>query len=305
LRIAAVFLLTLVFSTLSLVQLVVAEVASGTLVEVEPYASFANVGEIFSVNVTVVNVQNLYGVGATLYWNASVLEINNTDVMLGVESHQNGILHEPIDIYQNQTFQAQGKYVLAGSSTAPAPSFNGSGTMVRLTFRAISVGSCTLSLETDLASNIIPQGSTSVAPIQHTTVGGFFGPFIQINVFPSTINLGQTLNISGIIAPVQTNVKVTILFKHDEETVWHTLEDITTDSHGSYQYTWKPQSSGKYYVESSAVLLGLNETSSIASVSVNESGQFAWLYPTVLAAIIIIAVAILLTYRKNMKTKRH
>ncbi|MGC9346249.1 MAG: hypothetical protein ACP5ER_05620, partial [Candidatus Bathyarchaeales archaeon] len=120
----------------------------------------------------------LYGVEIALYWNASILEMVNADVRLGVEDHPDGVLHNlsdaKISIYSNKIFQEQGKYVLAASSISPAPSFNGSGNIVRVTFNVTGVGSCDLSLEAKLASNIIPPGSTTVAPITHTTINGFF-----------------------------------------------------------------------------------------------------------------------------------
>lgn len=300
LQIVAVLLLTLFFSMLSSIQLVVAQAASGTLVEVKPHASFAPVGETFSVNITVVNVQNLYGIEATLYWNASILDLVKVNVRLG---ESDGVLYKPLFPVQNETSQQQSKYILAETSTPPAPSFNGTGNIVRLTFNVTRIGSCELSLGVKLASNIMtPAG---VAPISHATIDGFFGP-IQINAFPVSITVGESLNISGFIAPAQANVTVTILFKPEDETAWHILENVTTDRQGSYLCIWKPQSTGKYNIESFAIILGLKETSPTVSITVNESGQFVWLYPIVLAAIIVIAVATLLLYRKeHKKTKRH
>ena len=52
-----------------LIQLGVVQAAPETVVKVEPSSSYANVGETFTINITVVDVQNLYGVEVTLYWN--------------------------------------------------------------------------------------------------------------------------------------------------------------------------------------------------------------------------------------------
>ena len=54
-----------------------------TAVEVEPHTSFAWVGETFNVNLTIINVQNLYGLEVTLSWNSSVLKLVHIDLRVG------------------------------------------------------------------------------------------------------------------------------------------------------------------------------------------------------------------------------
>lgn len=295
-----VFFCILPFLTLFLFQTVIVEAGAGTVVKVEPYASFTRVGEIFTVNITIVNVENLYGVEVTLYWNASLLEMIDADVRLGVESHQDGVLHNlsyaKISIYKNETFQDQGKYVLAGSSTNPAPSFNGSGNIVRVTFNVTALGNCKLILESKLASNQMTP--TGVAPIPHTTIDGFFGP-IQIIVLPETVTVGGNVNISGFVVPAQENVSVTIFYRHCEEKEWITLETVKTNEDGSYFYPWTPKKSGKYFLKSMGVVLDIEATSPIISVDVKESPQFPWLYIGVLVMIVVIGIAAFFIYRKR------
>jgi hypothetical protein len=125
-------------------------------VEVEPYVSIAQVGQSFTINITLTNVENLYGVDVKLYWNASILKVVNTDVRLGVENHSDGILHQPIFIAENETIQGEGEYWLAGVSENHTSSFNGSGNIVRITFNVISAGSCTLDLAAQLSSWVPP-----------------------------------------------------------------------------------------------------------------------------------------------------
>ena len=113
-----------------------------TAVEVVPYASTADVGQSFTVNITVLNVQNLYGVEATVNWNSSVLELSNIDIRLG-HTDTDGVLYNtsftsPPFIAENST--QNGQYAIAATSTAPAPSFNGSGNIVRITFNVTNSG---------------------------------------------------------------------------------------------------------------------------------------------------------------------
>ena len=170
---AVVFSASLLLMPL-LIQIAVVRAAPETVVRVEPYTSSANVGETFTINITVVDVQNLYGIEVTLYWNSSILKAVNTDVRLGQTS---GVLYNPIYIVENST--QKGKYVLAGTSTAPAPSFSGSGNIVRITFNVANLGNCKLDLETQLYDYPPPDREPRISlPIEHTTIDGFFGAAI-------------------------------------------------------------------------------------------------------------------------------
>jgi len=172
---------------LFLIQMAVVQAASETVVKVEPHSSSASVGETFTINITVLDVQNLYGLEVALYWNASVLRVVSIDLRLGVESHSDGVLHESpsaIFVAENNVTQEQGKYRLAATSTAPAPSFNGSGNMVRITFNLTNSGSSKLDLETQLWDYPPPNQPSS--PIEHVTIDGFFG---VIPEFPNIIIL--------------------------------------------------------------------------------------------------------------------
>jgi len=153
-------------------QITSANASPATVVKVEPNSSTAPVGETFTINITLTDVQNLFGLEVTLYWNASILQMVSADVRLGVESHLDGVLHEPIF---NQTTQEEGKYQIVATSTGhDTPSFSGSGNIVEITFKVIEAGSSQLNLETKLASKP-PLGEGS-SPIVHTTTDGFFSP---------------------------------------------------------------------------------------------------------------------------------
>jgi hypothetical protein len=148
-----------------------------TSVAVVPYASTANVGQLFTINITVLNVQNLYGVEATVSWNSSVLELGNVDIRLG-QTDSDGVLcnsssTSPPFIVENST--QDGQYVIAATSTAPASSFNGSGNIVRITFNVTNSGYSDITLESQLNDYPPPDREPRVSlPIPHTTIGGQF-----------------------------------------------------------------------------------------------------------------------------------
>ena len=279
-----------------------AKATSETVVKVEPQTSFAQIGETFDVNITVNNVQNLYGVELTFYWNASILELIAADAQLGVDEHPAGVLHNPISIYKNESSQKQGKLIIAGSSVSPAPSFNGSGIIAKITFKVTHVGSCELIIEAQLASNIIPPGSTSVAPIAYTPLDGFYYP-IEITASPKNVNLYENISITGRVALAQPDIPVTVLYRKIGENEWHTLETVSTDEHGNYSCIWTPEKSGEYYVKSTAILSGSKETSNMISVEVNEIGEQSWWYVEITAAVVIVGVivALLLIYKRRIR----
>jgi len=146
--------------------------ASETLVEVEPTSTSANTGEMFEVNITVVNVQNLYGVEITLGWNASVLRVVGIDVRLG---QPDGILYNPFFIAQNQTDQERGRFALAATSYSQAPPFNGSGNIVRITFNVTDIGYSALELASELYDYPpLDRWPRVSLPIDHITIDGSF-----------------------------------------------------------------------------------------------------------------------------------
>jgi len=171
--------------TLSLIQPAFPQGSGNTTVAVNPQVTNALLGETIKVNITLSNVQNLYGVDVTLLWNPSALSVQNIDIRLGVESHPDGVLHETpsadIFIQENITDQANGEYDLIATSIAPAPSFSGSGNIVIITFNVTDVGHSELILITELG-DYNPSGSNL---IDHTDVDGSVDSVIP--EFPSAI----------------------------------------------------------------------------------------------------------------------
>jgi len=167
-------LVTLLFcsSTLHVCQVCSAQSSGNTAVRVQPSTTTVRVDETFSVSVTVESVQNLFGLDVILRWNSSVLQFQNVDLRLGVESHSDGVLHEGsnTEIYIAENAASEAEYHLAATAVAPASSFNGSGTVFRIDFKAISVGRSPLELETELADRP-PPGETANL-IEHATVPG-------------------------------------------------------------------------------------------------------------------------------------
>lgn len=291
-----ILLWTTLLQLLITAQPIVIKASPEATVKVEPQTNTARVGESFPINITVADVQNLFGLEATLYWNPSVLQMIRVDVRLGADSHQDGVLNEPVDIWKNRTSNEEGKYQLVGYSKGRAtPSFNGSGTILRLIFRVTDVGSCELNLETKLASKP-PLGGVS-SPIIHTTIDGFFSP-VQISVHPLTIAVGESLNVSGSVTPAQMT-QVLIQYREEGETDWVALQSIETNEGGNYQHMWQPQEGGEYEVRARATIEGKSVTSYSVFVAVEEVEQPDWprITATLIVVIIIVVTAAIIVNR--------
>ena len=131
-----VFLL-IVMTCLAFCPILVVSSQVSTAVVVEPSTISARMGESFDVTVSLSAVQNLYGLEVILNWDPAVLRVVNRDIRLGVETFSDGVLHEsssspPILIAEDILTESRGEYRLAATSYAPAPSFNGSGNIVKI-----------------------------------------------------------------------------------------------------------------------------------------------------------------------------
>lgn len=172
---------------------------TSTIVQVEPAHVTATMDEIFTVKIAVNNVQNLYGVDVTLSWNNTILQVIGANHTLGVESHQNGVLHEaagaPIYVVEDNADQQRGVYHLLATSQNPAPSFSGSGTIATVTFKVINVGHSELKLQTELAD--FPLEGEPADFIAHVDAGGSVDTVIP--EFPTVFSLALLLCVVTII----------------------------------------------------------------------------------------------------------
>ena len=113
---------------------------SSTTVKVETSTASPIMGQTFTVTISILNAQNLYGLEVVLNWDPSVLQANKVDTRIGVETFADGVLHESsnsptIFIAENNLTQNEGAYRLTVTSMSPAPSFNGNGNIVKITFQ--------------------------------------------------------------------------------------------------------------------------------------------------------------------------
>jgi hypothetical protein len=144
-----------------------------TTVNIIPSQSNLHIGDTLTINVTVNNVENLYGLDVKVNWSKTALMLVSTRNMLGVESHPGGVLHEtaiyPVQVVTDDGSQVKEQYQLVATSAGDAAPFSGSGTIATLTFTVTSTGQSVIGIASELADH--PDvGDTTSEPIAHNDI---------------------------------------------------------------------------------------------------------------------------------------
>lgn len=202
--------LILSICVITVFSLVYPVAAAATIVKAEASISQPEVGDTLTVDIKILNAQDLFGVDVTINWNSSVLELQSATSQLGVESHPNGVLHEsnayPIEVIANDASQSDAEYHLSATSTGSStPTFDGSGTIATVVFKAVGKGPTGLvlndveisQLNTDGTADLVTP-STTVDPVN-----------VPVPEFPTII-----LIVLVLVAATATAVLSTKLLKN-------------------------------------------------------------------------------------------
>jgi len=114
-----------------------ARTSTETVVKVEPeiLEYFDNaVGKEFTVAVEISDVTNLYGFDIKFRWNTTFLDYVSRSVRVPRNTYLDGVLWNPTLQLSDEVDASAGTYWIGYSSIAPAPVFNGTGTVFTITF---------------------------------------------------------------------------------------------------------------------------------------------------------------------------
>jgi hypothetical protein len=214
-RISKPLFLILISISPFLLHLVIVEASPQTVVSVEPQDSSANIGGTFAVNITVADVENLYGLEVTLSWNSSVLTVANIDDRIG---HADGVLNNVVYVVQNSS--QENSYSIAATSTNPAPPFNGTGNIARITFTVLNTGDSNLEIEAQLTDYPPPNRDPRVSlPIAHATINGFFHSMLPEFSGSTILTILMTLTLLTAIFYTRERKKSRRVFASDSASV--------------------------------------------------------------------------------------
>ncbi len=177
---------------------------------VDPSVNTIVINETFTINLKVADVTNLYGLDIQLSWDPTIIRYVSHKVMIPVEDHPGGVLHEPVLEIKDEVDESGVPdanpgtlYWLACASMLPAPTFNGSGIMASFTFKAVSMGVSDLSFTYTILCD------RDAMPILHVALNGLVEvvkrpPLIHdiaiVSVTPSRTEVyaGRTANVTVV-----------------------------------------------------------------------------------------------------------
>ena len=230
------------------------------VVFVDPLDITANVGESFTISVKLFNISgdfypseeawsegeplpplqttnwrynlslgHLYAIDLRIKWDPTILEYVSHTVMVPVEDHADGILHEPIIEAADTVDSVAGTYWLSRSSQAPAPAFNApdlNATAFTMTFTVKKQGKCDINFtNVDLVVDLIGLHFPFSVPseIPHWTRNGVFRTGALLTRIESI--QGGALIAGSLYEPVilGEDMTIRIAMKNDNETVADTF----------------------------------------------------------------------------------
>jgi hypothetical protein len=184
------------FTVLLIACLVNGASAQATVVKAEASSTQPKIGDTLTVNITISDVENLYGVDVSLNWNPTVLCLLNAKSMLGAETNPDGVLHEAgsdtLMIAEDSASQETGEYALVATSVGSAPEFSGSGIIATLTFNVTNAGETGLTLESQLSDH--PAAGETSNFIDHTDTADTVTTVIP--EYPSLIVVAMLITIA-------------------------------------------------------------------------------------------------------------
>src|SRR3972149_6337974 len=123
----------------------------------------------FNISIKIANVTGLHGLDDLNGWNPTVVEYVSHTMKMPRNTYPDGVLYNPILPIKNEVNASAGTYWIAISSMAPAPAFDGNGTIVEFRFHVIALGNFVFDIKSsDLAK-------ADGQPIAHTVEDGYFG----------------------------------------------------------------------------------------------------------------------------------
>ena len=223
----------------------------------------------FTINVTLANVTNLFGLEYKLFWDPTLINLTSyiTYIPPGWEPPNGFLVKNAVGVWSGPSLPEKIGlgYHWYGYTCLTGSPFTGDLTLVTYTFEVLSIGSCALDLEdtkpVDNTAKVIP----------HSVEDGYFdnrpSSSISVSASPTTVALGEDTTISGSITPTREGANVTIYYRLTGEVMWNTLTTVLTNAASQYSYVWTPTTAGTYEIKAS----WLGDTTTLPAESLTQT----------------------------------
>lgn len=203
-----------------------------------------------------------------------------------------------------------------GSTLFPGvPTFNGSGTLFRLTFDAIRPGAACLNISS--VNTYLLNSSKGDDVIQGVEL---LSDYVQVSGIPAekdlseisiktnlpVVDAGSDVTISGRINPAKTGAEVKIHYRTEGETEWDLLATTNTNSTSGYNHVWTSPEAGVYELKANWTGDQITQGSESETVKVTIGEEAPppidyLLY--IIVAVVIICIAVLVLYFTKIRKR--
>jgi parallel beta-helix repeat protein len=218
-------------------------------IRVHPLISYAAVGEIFSIDIGVARVTNLYGFTFSLGYDTALLDV--IDIVVGP------FLNEPTLVVRREINDEGGVVCFDVMSQSPAEEVDGTGTLAIIFFYVRDLGECVLDLY-----DIVLRESDGF-PITHSIGDGFYeGGMTEVVSTESNLDSYHP----SLAVDLDGNVHV----------AWHDLTD--SESETDWGIFYKKKEIGSGWTPTEVVSTGCSGISAYPSLAVDSGGNvhIAW-----------------------------
>ena len=203
--------------------------AETPVIRFEPEFLTVNVGLEFTVTARIENVSNLYGIDVQLAWDTEYLLYQNHTPHITKDTYTDGILWAPGMFVTNTADPVAGTYAVVYACMSPAPTFNGSGNIVAITFRVLEntqmeVFNTTLNFTSTALSN--KQGTPILHDSYDCTVEiSLYNPWCDLND-DGIINIYDVVMVTGRYGSTGVPLNKTALLYNVNDTFTQLLDRI-------------------------------------------------------------------------------
>jgi hypothetical protein len=195
--------------------------ASDALIYVEPQYNYYGVGESFTVEVKVDNMQSLYAWQVLLTFNSSVLNV--LDAVYASDHVFSGLEY----VCVNPVIDNVLGYVLHGACLlGPSDGVNGSGGLFETTFSVVGPGESTLKIDTEA---VVPEGivtlllNSSIKDMAFSSSDGYHHNHFRCDVTGLNGKPDGLVNVRDIAYPI-------LLYRTTpESSSWDPVADVNVD----------------------------------------------------------------------------
>lgn len=239
-------------------------------------------GKNFTTDVKLANVTDLYGFEFKLYWNTTLLDLVNVNVIPPWTNYTTGI---------NEINETIGRYWVGLSALSPLSSFNGSTTLATLTFKITYVPTYPENVSCPLDLNETVLGDPEAKPIPHIVHDGQYecrAAKAKLKVEPQVYEakkLGQIFNVNVTATGVTNLGTFEFTLQYNTTLLDATEIEIEPFINGSYKVSKRiiddTQGFVVLRVESIDPALPASDNATLATITLQVTYVVVWPEPAI------------------------